>query len=183
MRTLNLDVHVSRGGIVESTHRVHAAIVGPDDALLGSARDSARVTYWRSCAKPFQVMPLIACGGFDRVGWGDDQLALACGSHSGEPEHVAIAEAMLADLGLEEGDLVCGPHEPLSARGARILRDAGQRPTRLHNNCSGKHAAMIARAVTEGWSTEGYEREEHRVQRDCTAEVARWSGVPEGDLL
>jgi L-asparaginase II len=122
-------------------------------------------------------MPLIESGGFDTLGWGDDQLALGCASHGGEPEHVAIAEGMLADLGLEEGDLACGPHEPLSPRGARILRDSGARPTRLHNNCSGKHAAMLARAYFSGWSLEGYERDHHPVQDAVLAEVARWTGV------
>lgn len=178
MRTLSLDVVATRGGVVESRHRVHAAVVDAAGRLVASAGDPATVTFWRSCAKPFQVMPLVESGGFDRVGWGDDQLALACASHGGEPEHVAIAANMLASLGLEEGDLACGPHEPLAPRGARLLREAGLRPTRLHNNCSGKHAAMLARAVAEGWPREGYERLEHRVQRDCTDAVAHWSGVP-----
>jgi L-asparaginase II len=122
-------------------------------------------------------MPLLATGGFDRARWGDDQLALACASHGGEPEHVALAAGMLASLGLEEGDLACGPHEPLAARGARLLREAGIRATRLHNNCSGKHAAMLAGAVVHGWAREGYERADHPVQRACTDAVARWSGV------
>jgi L-asparaginase II len=125
------------------------------------------------------VIPLVATGGFDRAGWGDDHLALACASHGGEPEHVALAEGMLASLELEEGDLACGPHEPLAARGARLLREAGIRATRLHNNCSGKHAAMLARAIVEGWPHEGYERPEHWVQQGCTAEVARWCGLDE----
>jgi L-asparaginase II len=147
------------------------------------AGDPSLVTFWRSCAKPFQVMPLVATGGFDRVGWGDDELALACASHGGEPEHVAIVEGMLDDLGLEEGDLACGPQDPLAARGARLLREAGIRPTRLHNNCSGKHAAMLARARAEGWSTEGYERDEHPVQRGATEEVARWTSLAPAQLL
>jgi L-asparaginase II len=176
MRTFNLDVVATRGGIVESRHRVHAAVVGAD-GLIGTAGDPALLTFWRSCAKPFQVMPLVR-GGFDRIGWGDDQLALACASHGGEPEHVAIVEGMLNDLGLEEGDLACGAQEPLASRGARMLRESGVRPTRVHNNCSGKHAAMLARAVSENWPTEGYERDEHPVQRDATAEIARWSGLP-----
>jgi L-asparaginase II len=179
MRTLSLDIVATRGGVIESRHRVHAAVVDSDDRLAGVAGDPDTVTFWRSCAKPFQVMPLVASGGFDRAGWGDDQLALACASHGGEPEHVAIAAAMLASIGLEEGDLACGAHEPLAARGARLLRESGIRPTRLHNNCSGKHSAMLARSVTECWSTEHYERVDHPVQRACTAEVARWTGVAE----
>src|SRR5690606_7699405 len=113
---------------------------------------AAMVTYWRSCAKPFQVMPLLADGGLDAVGWGDDELVLACASHGGEPEHVAIAARMLATLGLDEGDLACGPSEPLARRGQQLLRESGAPLTRLHNNCSGKHAAMLARAQQCGWS-------------------------------
>ncbi|MGZ8456667.1 MAG: asparaginase [Gemmatirosa sp.] len=182
MRMLTLDVVATRGGVVESRHHVHAAVVDAAGRLVAAAGDPDTVTFWRSCAKPFQVMPLVETGGFDRAGWGDDQLALAGASHGGEPEHVAIAAGMLASLGLEEGDLACGPHEPLAARGIRVLRDSGMRPTRLHNNCSGKHAAMLARAVVEGWPREGYERLDHRVQRACTATVAEWAGVPQGDI-
>jgi L-asparaginase II len=150
--------------------------------LLAGAHATALVSSWRSCAKPFQVMPLLESGGFDALHWGDDQLALSCASHGGEPEHVAIAEAMLHDIGLEEGDLACGPHDPLSSRGMKLLRESGARLTRTHNNCSGKHAAMLARAQTAGWQTYGYERREHNVQRCCLREVARWAGLDESDI-
>lgn len=174
----DLDILVTRGDAVESRHRVHAAVVDARDALVGGARDAGLVAAWRSCAKPFQVMPLVESGEFDELGWGDDQLALACASHGGEPEHVALAEGMLASVELEEGDLACGPHEPLSPRGVRLLRDAGDRPTRLHNNCSGKHAAMLARAAVAGWETNGYERRGHPVQAAILDTVAHWTGVP-----
>ena len=182
MHALNLDVEVTRGDTVESRHRVHAAVIGPDDVLIAAARDSALVTMWRSCAKPFQVMPLITSGAFDALKWGEEELALACASHGGEPEHVALAERMLASLGLEEGDLACGAHEPLSTRGARLQRESGHAPTRLHNNCSGKHAAMLARAKSAGWATRGYEGAEHPVQRSCLGEVSAWTGVPLDDM-
>ncbi|MDB4883827.1 MAG: putative L-asparaginase, partial [Gemmatimonadetes bacterium] len=177
MDQLSLDVIVTRGAMVESRHRVHAAVVNSSGALIGASRDSALVTHWRSCAKPFQIMPLVESGGFDKLAWGDDQLALACASHGGEPEHVSIAEKMLASIGMEEGDLVCGPHEPLAQRGQKALRESGTRPTRLHNNCSGKHAAMLARAHTTGVPAYGYERHDHPVQQACLAEVAKWAGV------
>ena len=172
MDQLSLDVVVTRGALVESQHRVHAAVVDASGRLIGVAREAGMVTHWRSCAKPFQVMPLIESGGFDRIGWGDDQLALACASHGGEPEHVAVAQAMLTSIGMEEGDLACGPHDPLAQRGQKLLRESGHRPGRLHNNCSGKHAAMLAHAHTNGWPAVGYERQEHRVQRDGLSEVA-----------
>ncbi len=177
MRSFQLDVVATRGGVVESQHRVHAAVVDAKDCLAAGAGDTRRFTHWRSCAKPFQVMPLLESGGFDDLQWGDDELALACASHGGEPEHVAIAERMLSAIGLEEGDLACGPHEPLSSRGAKLLREAGERPTRLHNNCSGKHAAMLACAHTAGWPMYGYERAGHDVQRCCLDAVAEWTGL------
>jgi L-asparaginase II len=182
MRSLELDVVATRGADVESRHRVHAAVVGVDDTLIAAARSPQLVSSWRSCAKPFQVMPFIESGGFDSLEWGDDQLALSCASHGGEPEHVAIAEAMLADIGMEEGDLACGPHDPLSSRGMKLLRESGARLTRAHNNCSGKHAAMLARAQTAEWHTYGYERREHPVQRCCLQAVARWAGMNEKDV-
>ncbi len=182
MKPLSLDVVVTRGANIESRHRVHAAAVGPGDKVVAVARDPSLVTMWRSCSKLFQVMPLLSSGGFDDLGWGDEELVLACASHGGEPEHIAIVSRMLDSIGREEGDLACGPHEPLSTRGAKLARESGRPFSRLMNNCSGKHAAMLARAHTAGWPTHGYERADHSVQRGCLAEVATWSGVPIDDM-
>ena len=181
-RERSYDVVVTRGGTVESRHRVHAAVVSADGVLLEGARDPFTTTWWRACAKPFQVMPLVRDGGLDRLGWGESQLALACASHGGEPEHVSLATSMLASIGLEEGDLACGPHEPLSSRGVRLVRESGERPTRLHNHCSGKHAAMLARALVLGVPTGGYERAEHVVQREARDSVAEWAGMAPAQL-
>jgi L-asparaginase II len=173
----DLDVVATRGPILESRHRVHAAVVDAKGGLVGCAGDPQLVTAWRSCAKPMQAASFVGAGVLDAVGWGNDELALACASHAGEPEHVAIAAHMLESLGLEEGDLACGPHEPLSKRGSKLLRDSGLHPTRLHNNCSGKHAAMLAHAVRAGSGALGYQRAEHPVQQAALAAVSRWTGV------
>ena len=130
-RTLAADVEVTRADVVESRHFVHAAVVGANDALEATARDASLVTMWRSCAKPFQVLPFLASGGFDQLGWGTEELALACASHGGEPEHVALAGRMLDAIGLEQGDLACGPHEPLSTREARRLTQEVDQLARL----------------------------------------------------
>ena len=177
MQKYDLDVVVTRGGHVESVHRVHAAVVDCKGTLVGGARNPQCETFWRSGAKPFQVLPLLESGDFDRVGWGADELALACASHGGEPEHVALAHSMLRSVDLEEGDLACGPHEPLSGRGAKLARESHNRLTRLHNNCSGKHAAMLARAKQAGWTTSGYERDGHPVQQSVLESIAKWTGV------
>ena len=179
---LSLDVVVSRGTLVESRHQVHVAVVDNSGKLIRSARDPHLVSWWRSCAKPFQALPLVDEGGMERLGWGNDEVALACASHGGEPEHVALAGAMLNGLGLEEGDLACGPHEPLSARGSRILRESGRRITRLHNNCSGKHAAMLARAILRKWPIEGYQNLEHPLQQSIHETVSDWAGMDKASV-
>lgn len=172
----DIDVVVTRGSAIESIHRVSAAVVA-GDVLVGYARNPEHEAYWRSCAKPFQLMPFLTSDGADDLGWGADEVALACASHGGEPEHVAIVERMLGDLGLEEGDLACGAAEPLAQRGQRLLRESGGRPTRLHNNCSGKHAAMLARAQGADWPTAGYDHLGHPVQQSIVREIERWTGV------
>ncbi|MDQ6886391.1 MAG: asparaginase [Gemmatimonadota bacterium] len=167
----------TRGPLVESRHRVHAAVVHAAGGMRAVAGDPATVSCWRSCAKPLQVMPFLASGHFDRLGWGTEELALACASHGGEPEHVAIAAAMLRDIGLEEGDLACGAHEPLTRRGVRLAQESGEPVTRLHNNCSGKHAAMLALARGEQWPVRGYEQSVHPVQSAILKTIAEWTGI------
>ena len=92
------------------------AVTDPDGALIASAGDPELVTFWRSAAKPFQAMPMVADGAADHFGLGSDAIALACGSHSSEPEQVALARRMLEAIGCTEADLACGPHTPLSSR-------------------------------------------------------------------
>lgn len=178
MQNLQLDVVATRGSQIESRHRVHAAVWDANGGLTAAARDPFMSVPWRSCAKPFQIMPFLETGGFDELVWGDDELALACASHGGEPEHLAVATRMLQSLGLEDGDLACGPHEPLSRRGAKLVRESGLSPTRVHNNCSGKHAAMLGRAHVSGWPGHGYERDGHPVQTAALEHVAKWTAVP-----
>lgn len=173
----DLDVVATRGPLVESRHRVHAAVVHATAGMRAVAGDPSTVSCWRSCAKPLQVMPFVASGHFDDLGWGTNELALACASHGGEPEHVTIARAMLRDIGLEEGDLACGAHDPLTRRGARLAQESGEQITRLHNNCSGKHAAMLALARGQQWPVRGYEQSVHPVQTAILRTIARWTGI------
>jgi L-asparaginase II len=168
--------------MVESRHRVHAVVRDAAGAVLGVAGEPSFTAVWRSCAKPFQLLSFVESGGLEGCRWGAEELALACASHGGEPEHVALVGSMLASLGLEEGDLACGAHEPLSRRGLRQMHQSGQAPTRLHNNCSGKHAAMLAYARGNQWPTLGYERQGHPVQERALDQIARWSDRPRSEM-
>jgi len=176
---LQLRVESLRGERVESVHLVSAVVVDAAGALVASVGDRDLVSFWRSAAKPFQSMPLVADGAADRFGFGDDVLALACASHSSEPGHLALAASMLARIGREEPDLACGPHVPLSPVVAAQVAREGRTLTPLWSNCSGKHAGMLALAVHHGWPTAGYERAAHRVQERILVEVSRWTGTPQ----
>jgi L-asparaginase II len=171
-------VEVCRGDLVESRHRISAAVVHASDGLIASAGDPGLVVYARSAIKPIQALPLIADGVAARFGFRPDELALACGSHSGEPFHIAAAGRMLQKLGIGEDALACGPHAPLDERAANELRRLGVEPGRLHNNCSGKHAGMLALARAHDWPLQGYHERHHPVQRRMADELSRWSRVP-----
>lgn len=175
-------VEVVRGGVVESRHAVHVAVVGTDGSLLASAGDDRLLTYFRSAAKPLQALPLVEDGVFDELGLSMEELALCCASHEAEPEHVDGARSILRKAGADESLLRCGAHAPYSAAAARALLESGAAPAPIHNNCSGKHAGMIALAVGKGWDPLDYHRAAHPVQCRMMAEVVRWSGVPESDV-
>lgn len=177
MSETTASIEVLRGGLVESVHRVSVAVVDPDGALRAHAGRPDLVVFARSAVKPVQAIPVVADGAVERFGWGLPELALACASHSGEPRHVDIVARMLASMGLNEDALACGAHAPFNRPAARALRERGEQPTRLHNNCSGKHAAMLAFAAAHGWPLDGYHAAEHPVQLRMLQEVAHWSGV------
>ncbi|MGE3191445.1 MAG: asparaginase, partial [Vicinamibacterales bacterium] len=128
--------------------------------------------------KMFQALPLVARGAADRWGLADEEIALATASHGGEPFHVAAAQSVLARCGAREDQLACGPTAPMHAPSAEALRQAGVAPGRIHNNCSGKHAGMLALAAAEGWPTDGYHLPGHPVQAGIRDTLAEWTGVP-----
>ncbi len=179
----SLDVVVTRGDLVEQEHLIHVAIVDAEGRIVGAARDPQVRAHWRSCAKPFQQMPFVAADGLRRLRWGAEYLALACGSHLGEPRHVDLVRLMLRSVGATEEDLVCGPTEPQSERGEEYLEKAGKEPGKLHNTCSGKHAAMIACCVLHDWGFAGYHTPDHPLQQRILSTVAEWTDVPQEEIV
>ncbi len=170
-------IESTRGALVESVHRVAVAVVDAAGRLVAEAGDPGLVTYWRSAAKPFQALPLLADGAAEHFGLGREELALACASHSSEPRHLAVARRLLQLAGNREDDLACGAHPPLGAAVAALVAREGIPLTPVWSNCSGKHAGMLALARHHGWPTAGYERAGHPVQERIANEVASWTGV------
>lgn len=115
--------------------------------------------------KALQALPLVEGGLANRLGLTDAEIALACASHSGKPEHVKVAASMLAKAGQAPACLACGSHWPLDERAGRALAKAGETTSPLHNNCSGKHAGFICFACGLGESPRCYTEPDHPVQR------------------
>jgi L-asparaginase II len=159
-------VEVTRGDLVESRHRGMVVAVDGDGKVVFSAGDIKAAVFPRSACKAMQGLPLVESGAADAYCFGNRELALACSSHSGEPEHAALAGAMLAAAGVDESVLECGAHwsfeQPVLIGQARDL----ERPTVLHNNCSGKHAGFVCAACHTGTSLKGYVGYEHPVQQE-----------------
>jgi L-asparaginase II len=175
-------IESTRSGLVESVHAVSVAVVDVEGHLVAHAGDAGRLTYWRSSAKPFQALPMVQDGAADALGFGPEELALACASHSSEPRHREVCLRMLAAAGCTEEQLACGPHPPISASVAEAVLREGASLTPSWSNCSGKHAGMLALARHHGWPTEGYTRAGHPVQERILEEVCRWTGLSRSAL-
>ena len=143
-------VEVTRGGVVEGRHRVHAVAVS-DGAIVESCGDPQLVTLFRSSAKPIQALPLVRA----RADLDDAEVAIACASHLHRPDQLAPVRSLLAKAGATEDDLECGPE-----------------PTRLAHNCSGKHAGMLLLCHERGWPSDGYRLSAHPCQQAMRDEVA-----------
>jgi L-asparaginase II len=169
-------VEVMRGGLVESRHRGAVAVADPGGAIVLGVGDVAMQVFPRSAVKALQALPLVESGAAERYGLTEEELALACASHSGERAHVEGVTRMLAKAGLEPSALACGAHWPLSQAAAYALARTGT-PSALHNNCSGKHAGFLAVARALGVDHAGYWQPGHAVQRDVHSVLQDLTGA------
>jgi L-asparaginase II len=166
-----------RGDTIENRYGVSVAVVNPDGKLLAYAGDPKLQVHMRSSAKPFQVQALFLSGAITRFGITEKEIALAIGSHEGAPQHVEAVQGFLKKLGLDVSDLACGAHMPGDYESRKALEAAGQKPTALHNNCSGKHSGMLSVALSLGAPLHNYERLEHPVQQLNLQTIKDLSGV------
>jgi L-asparaginase II len=171
-------VEVTRGGRVESRHTGAVAVVDADGHVVLALGDIDAAVFPRSAIKGLQALPLIESGAADRYGLTDAELALACSSHNGEPEHVATAASMLAKAGRDASALECGPHWPTREVALHGLVASGGRPTALHNNCSGKHAGFVCTACATGEDPAGYLAATHPVMREVIGAVSAMCDTP-----
>jgi len=174
-------VEVMRGARVESRHRGAGAVVDADGAVALTFGEIDEPVFPRSAVKALQSLPLVESGAADALRLSEAEIALACASHSGALAHVQTAAAMLAKAGIDVASLACGAHWPLGEDASRALSRAGETPSPLHNNCSGKHAGFLCLACASGWETKGYEQAAHPVQRAAKAAIEDVTGAALGE--
>lgn len=156
---------ILRGTTVESQHRGAYAVVDSQGQIIQAAGDIRRPVFPRSAVKAFQCVPVVESGAVDQFGLNDEEIALCCASHTGEPEHVQVASSILRKAGIDEAAYECGTHWPERMDDRVALIKAGQAPRAIHNNCSGKHAGMLLLAKYLGVPLSGYVSVDHPVQK------------------
>jgi L-asparaginase II len=175
-------VEAWRGSEVESFHRGAYAVVDAAGAVVAARGDIERPVYPRSAIKVLQALPLVESGAADRFGLTNEELALACASHDGEPAHAQTAASMLSKAGLDESVLECGTHWPYNEAAKLALAAAGTAPSALHNNCSGKHAGFVCLGSVMAGDRDrraflgGYVASDHPLMREITAAVQSATG-------
>jgi L-asparaginase II len=167
---------VVRSGFAESVHRGSVVVLSADGEVLKEAGETRRTVFPRSSSKPMQAAAMVRCG----LDLDDRLLALAAASHSGEDFHVAGVREILAGAGLDPTALRCPPAMPLDTAAQRALIRSGGSADRLHMNCSGKHAAMLATCVAAGWPADGYTGPGHPLQREIRRVIEGLAGETAG---
>lgn len=169
---------MTRGNWVENRHRGAFAVVDAKGNIIASAGDIDRAIFPRSAVKSMQALALVTSGAIDKFSLTDEELALACASHQGEDFHVAGVTSFLGHIGLGISDLECGAHAPTLGAAREKLRDNGQPPSAVHNNCSGKHSGMLAVAEALGVATAHYVDRDHPVQVEVRSAIETVIGEP-----
>jgi len=174
-------VRLWRGEHVESQHR-GAWVVVDERGVQQGAGNWREPVFARSSVKSLQAVPLLESGAADRYGFDAAELALALSSHSAEPIHTERVAALLARLGLSVEHLKCGPQVPLDPEARRELARRGERPSALHNNCSGKHAAFLALALHTRVAPTDYLDPSAASQRAVRAALQELTETPDEEL-
>ena len=158
-------VEVIRNGLVESVHSGSIAVTDTKGELRAHFGCPEQVVFMRSSEKPLQALPVVELGTADKFNFSESELAVICGSHSGQAFHVEAVSSILEKIGLDEESLKCAARYPLHRKSSNELILKGEKPRPIHNPCSGKHAGMLALSVHFGYSTKNYYEADHQVQQ------------------
>ena len=166
-------IETKRNNITEKQHFGFILVVDKKENIILKIGDDKNKSFWfRSAAKPLQASLIIKSGAFDKFNLTLAELAVCCGSHSGTEEHTKTVLSVLNKISLNEENLQCGIHSPLDKETGENLIRNNMTATQLHNNCSGKHAGMLAVCSSNGWDIRNYLDLEHPLQKEITETIA-----------
>ena len=176
-------IETTRSQIVEKQHFGFVLVVDKQENILLKIGDSQNEIFWfRSAAKPFQSSLIIKSGAYNRFNFTLEELAVCCASHTGTGQHTKTVQSVLDKIGLKEENLQCGVHEPLDKKTNDFFIKNDLKPSQLHNNCSGKHAGMLAVCVTNGWDIKNYLDSDHPLQKEITKTIAEFCNFEEKNI-
>lgn len=166
---------VTRNQYIESIHYGYVCIVNSSGKVLYNLGDYNTKIYFRSSAKPIQVIPLIQSGAAEALGFSKKEIAIACSSHSGQIIHQKTVEDILNKLALSEESLHCGIMTPYNEEENKRLMLQGKSPSVFHCSCSGKHTAMLALTKFRGYNIDHYEKTSNPVQQEILKTIAEFA--------
>jgi L-asparaginase II len=176
-------LRIERGEVEEGVQRGHLAAVDGEGKVIASRGDPNRLTYFRSCAKPFQGIAALRTGIIERFDLTAEHVAIICASHNGEPRHIAVVRDLLAHAGIDESALQCGAHWPYDEAAAGVVRRQMDEPLAVFNNCSGKHSGMLAAARVLQAPLGSYLEPSHPVQQRIRQVVEEFTGCATADIV
>lgn len=168
-------VEVTRGELVESVHRVASCARDARGRVVHESGDISSPVYLRSAAKPFIAATVIAAGAREAFDLNECEIAIIAASHSGQLFHLNAVRSLLKKIGMPEDALQCGAHFPYNERAAQAMQRRGEAPRAIHNNCSGKHAGILALCKLLGADPQTYLEMHNPAQREILAFCARLS--------
>lgn len=170
-------VEVVRAGMRESFHRGAIAIVRSDGSSAFECGNTDSTIFPRSAIKLFQHIPFIKYCIQRKLHVSDEEISLICGSHNAEPEHLRVLGEFMNKFQVKVDELACGAHFPTDEESALRMKCSQEKPTHIHNNCSGKHSAFLAYCLLKALPTKDYLSEVHPIQleiKDTLSELCHF---------
>ena len=162
----NITTYITRGKLIESIHKAKCIIKNYNYETIFSTNNDEDLVYPRSAIKIFQAIPFIKSKAHKKYNLSQKQIAIACASHCGETEHIKVLYEWIEKIQIKRKILKCGVHNPLDLKSSNKLLLIGKKPNELHNNCAGKHLAMISGCLAKNLNINSYTLMEHPYQKN-----------------
>ena len=160
-----IKTYVTRKKIIESIHESKCVIKNYNFETIFSTNNDNDFVYPRSAIKIFQAIPFVSSEAHKKFKLSQKQIAIACSSHCGEEMHLKVLKEWINKIEISKNYLKCGIHNPLNLKSSNKLLLSGEKPNQLHNNCAGKHLAMISACLTQNMKIKNYLEMNHPYQK------------------